>query len=400
MSVNKDVFISYSSLDYEEAQIIRGVLETNGISCWMAPESIPIGSDYTKEIPAAITGCRIFLLILSDNAQRSKWVPLELDRAYNSGKIILPFVIKNCALTDDFNFMLARTQRINAYFKKSEALNTLVNEIHGILSGTRPDYTPKAKKHTGRIVAVIAAVAAVGILVTALWAGGVFSPGSQESKTLPAATDAPTEENATERAIRPISDYVDTLREVIYENTTYIPAKKMTYRVPVILIDSEDAREVNDEILEKYGDTMDKAEARDTSLAKTFLDYDVYLTGPILSVVINEELGSGHSWVYSVYNFDVTTGQSLNNRALCRKVGTDWDTVKSTLSSALKYYYVNTWPQYENTPSMYSTLSSENLETARLFVGSTRKIRALCTCYIPAGSGDLQRFIDVGQYNY
>ena len=163
MSTNKDVFISYSSLEYNEAAIIRSALETNGISCWMAPESIPIGSDYTKEIPAAINNCRIFLLILSENAQRSKWVPLELDRAYNAGKIILPFVIKNCALTDDFNFMLARTQRINAYYKKSEALGMLVNEIRGILSGIRPEPVAPVKKRRGKIIGICAAAAAVAV---------------------------------------------------------------------------------------------------------------------------------------------------------------------------------------------------------------------------------------------
>ena len=418
MRANKDVFISFSSHDYDEALVIKGVLETNGITCWMAPESIPAGSDYTKEIPAAINSCRVFLLILSDNAQRSKWVPLELDRAYNTGKIILPFVIKNCALTDDFNFLLARTQRIDAYLKKSEALEMLVEEIQGILrSGKRSYFTspePKKKNRAGLIVGLCGAAAAALVLFAVLWICGVFRTGSAEDNPLPAPTEATEATVPTEPATDPptdpptepptsvpvVTDYVRTMREVVYENNTFVPPITMTFRIPEITIDSDDAREVNDEILEKYGSTMDAAEEQNSSVANTFIDYDAYLTNDILSVVINVELGSGHSWQYSVYNFDISTGKSLTNRTLCKKIGTDWDTMKKTLSSNLEYYYNQTYPQHAKTPSMYDTLGSDNLEAARLFIGSTRKIQAVCTIYIPAGSGHLQQFIDLYKYNY
>ena len=75
------VFISYSSRDYEQAQKLRIRLEQDGITCWMAPENIRAGQDYASEIPAAIANCSVFLLLLTDNAQRSTWVPKELDTA-------------------------------------------------------------------------------------------------------------------------------------------------------------------------------------------------------------------------------------------------------------------------------------------------------------------------------
>ena len=58
---NKDVFISYKSDEYAQAIWVKDALETNGISCWMAPMSIPGGSSYAKEIPHAIDGCRVLL---------------------------------------------------------------------------------------------------------------------------------------------------------------------------------------------------------------------------------------------------------------------------------------------------------------------------------------------------
>ena len=75
------VFISYSSKDTDAANAVRMLLQNNGIDCWMAPESIAIGDDYSNAIPEAIEVCDLFLLILSANSQGSKWVPKELDSA-------------------------------------------------------------------------------------------------------------------------------------------------------------------------------------------------------------------------------------------------------------------------------------------------------------------------------
>ena len=62
---NKDVFISYKAEETAEALWVKTSLEQNGISCWMAPTSIPGGSSYAKEITHAIENCKVFVLILS-----------------------------------------------------------------------------------------------------------------------------------------------------------------------------------------------------------------------------------------------------------------------------------------------------------------------------------------------
>lgn len=133
-----DVFISYSSVDAVQAETVRNVLEKNGIPCWMAPRDIPGGSNYTKEIPVAIRGCQVFVLILSHNAQNSHWVLKELDSAVNLGKVILPFMLEDCQLNDEFNFLLTGAQRYSAYQKKSEAMETLISRIRAITDTDRP----------------------------------------------------------------------------------------------------------------------------------------------------------------------------------------------------------------------------------------------------------------------
>lgn len=129
----KDVFISYKAEEFDEADWVRGMLEQNGISCWMAPESIMGGSSYAEEIPRAIRECKVFVLILSERSQRSRWVPRELDQAINEGRIIMPFMLENCALKDDFRFYLTNVQRYEAYAGRSAAIGKMIREIRALI---------------------------------------------------------------------------------------------------------------------------------------------------------------------------------------------------------------------------------------------------------------------------
>lgn len=104
------VFISYSTRDMDQATRIVDQLEANGIRCWFAPRNIPMGSSYIREIPRAINICSHFLLVQSDNAQESKWVEKELSLAIGCGKHVLPMVIREHELNDDFKFLLTDVQ--------------------------------------------------------------------------------------------------------------------------------------------------------------------------------------------------------------------------------------------------------------------------------------------------
>lgn len=137
--MKKNVFISYSSKESTTAYMIRDVLEKNGIRCWMAPESIAPGSNYMIEIPRGIGECDVFLLLLSDNAQASNWVINELEKAVSIGKVIIPFMISKCAITEPFAFALARAQRLDAYQSMSDNLEKLVKQIKRIMGGAEEE---------------------------------------------------------------------------------------------------------------------------------------------------------------------------------------------------------------------------------------------------------------------
>lgn len=160
-----DVFISYKAEEYVEASWVKSVLEENGFTCWMAPASIPGGSSYADEIENAIINCSVFVLILSQKAQESKWVKKELDVALNKEKIILPFMIENCQLQKAFNYYLTDVQRYNAYISKVKAMDEMVARINAVLNNpiSQVRYNeqieecvsiPKSNKHRIRSLAL------------------------------------------------------------------------------------------------------------------------------------------------------------------------------------------------------------------------------------------------------
>lgn len=108
------IFISYSSKEYDIACRFRQAFSERGIICWMAPESIPIGSNYAVEIPKAIQDADIFVLILSDNSQNSVWVRKEIDLAVNLNKLIFPIKTGNYQLISPFSFYLTDVQMMQA----------------------------------------------------------------------------------------------------------------------------------------------------------------------------------------------------------------------------------------------------------------------------------------------
>lgn len=140
-----NVFISYSTKETKKAEAVLNILEKNGIACWMAPRDISAGANYTREIPAAIRGCQVFLLILSQNAQNSTWVPRELEVAVNCGKVIIPFMVEDFQLNDEFNFLLAAKHRYAAYQNNAKMMQVLVERIQAIIGGESPE--PETEKY-------------------------------------------------------------------------------------------------------------------------------------------------------------------------------------------------------------------------------------------------------------
>lgn len=103
---NSDLFISYCSAQREYADCLRKMLTDRGIRCWMAPYSIPTGSSYQAEIPAALSNIPNVLLILSKEAEASRWVQKEVGCAIGARHKLIPVRRSMYQLSQQFSFLL------------------------------------------------------------------------------------------------------------------------------------------------------------------------------------------------------------------------------------------------------------------------------------------------------
>ena len=134
--MNKSVFISYSSKDERYIKKMTQMLEKMGITYWIAPDMIPAGSNYAREIPSAIQNCDIFLLVLSKASQQSIWVEKEIDSAIYYRKTIVPFQIDDSPMTDMFRFYLNNVQTIYCANRPKDAIEELKQRLRTLLKLT------------------------------------------------------------------------------------------------------------------------------------------------------------------------------------------------------------------------------------------------------------------------
>ena len=166
------------------------------------------------------------------------------------------------------------------------------------------------------------------------------------------------------------------------------------YKIPRIDIDSEDADAANAEINENYLRDFANANnevASHNSLTCDSLDYESYQDGALLSVLIRRVYFS-HAVDYSVYNFNVKTGDRLDNQALCKALNKDFEATMTKLSSLLKSDYVGKYgnaSQMKNySENLEKTMSDDNVNASLLYLDSKGRLNAVCRDYASVGSGE------------
>ena len=108
--LNRYVFISYKTEERDYADMIKSLLEENGIHTWIAPDNIPAGSDYTEMINEAIENCSCVLMILSQRAQGSPHIKSEIRIAFDVGKPIVAMHIDGSPLNPTYKYYLGSKQ--------------------------------------------------------------------------------------------------------------------------------------------------------------------------------------------------------------------------------------------------------------------------------------------------
>ena len=108
------LFISHSSKDIAEAELLCSVLEKIGISCWIAPRNIKLGTDWDEAIVDGIESSKATVLLLSENSNKSEQVKREISIASSRQIPIAPIRLDNVELSSAIEFHMGRSQWFDA----------------------------------------------------------------------------------------------------------------------------------------------------------------------------------------------------------------------------------------------------------------------------------------------
>jgi TIR domain-containing protein len=106
-----DVFLSYSSVDQKEAEMIHGLIEKAGGKVFMAPKNLDAGDDFAEEVRSAIEGAKELWLLLTPSSKKSEWVISEWGAAWALRKKIVP-IVHRC----DIETLPDRLRRLHCIF--------------------------------------------------------------------------------------------------------------------------------------------------------------------------------------------------------------------------------------------------------------------------------------------
>lgn len=144
----KSVFISHASKNFKIADEIRALLEEQRVSCWIAPRDIPPGAQYGAAIVEAIRDCSLVVLLLTEEANQSKPVENEIERAFNNSKVVVPIRLRDIKPSTQLEFFISNAQWVDAFVSPLKGrIGEIVSLVQTIEMG-RPPAPPAPEKKT------------------------------------------------------------------------------------------------------------------------------------------------------------------------------------------------------------------------------------------------------------
>jgi TPR repeat protein len=128
------VFVSYSTKDKIAADVVVARLEREALSCWYAPRDIVPGSSWATSIVNAIAGCKVMVVVFSQNANKSDHISREVERAVGHGVPVVPLRIEDVMPQGDLEYFLSSSHWMDAITPPVERhLDELSHKLKSLL---------------------------------------------------------------------------------------------------------------------------------------------------------------------------------------------------------------------------------------------------------------------------
>lgn len=137
--MDREVFISSASINYNVAELIRTMLEGDGISCWIATRDILAGTLWAEEIMNALEVAHTVIVVFSDAANDSPHVLREVEAAVSLRIPIAVFLIDESTPTGPMKYFLKVNHWLNAAQPRPEAhLPRLLQAVRTLMRREQP----------------------------------------------------------------------------------------------------------------------------------------------------------------------------------------------------------------------------------------------------------------------
>jgi len=133
-----DAFISHSNAAKLTAYAICNELEASGIRCWILPRDLAAGAGWDQSIAKAVESSRIVILVLTDYGHRSDRVERQLELAFNSGAVVIPFRVESDPVPSEAADTPNPLHWIDAMTPDvAHRIRSLHHTVRGIVEGNR-----------------------------------------------------------------------------------------------------------------------------------------------------------------------------------------------------------------------------------------------------------------------
>lgn len=181
--MSHDVFISYSSEDYEVVKRIVERLKNKRIDVWFDEKELKGGDKFPEKIANAIKNSTVVVFFSSKASNKkpndSDWVLNEIAFAHEYNKSIIPVRLDDCGYNDTIAILIPKDRVSFIDFSDSlkweENLNKLIDSVNYHLSNSIEEFNDECAgggKGDGnnkcRQVLIIAAIVVVAIVVVSL----------------------------------------------------------------------------------------------------------------------------------------------------------------------------------------------------------------------------------------
>jgi hypothetical protein len=130
----KSAFLSHSSTDALLAGQLCARLESQGVSCWLAPRDVVPGHAYADECVRGIEQSASFVLLASASAIASVQVLSEVEQAHKRGKPLYTILIGKPKVTRELDYYISRLHWIEY---GGDSVDTLAGRLAKVLSGSQ-----------------------------------------------------------------------------------------------------------------------------------------------------------------------------------------------------------------------------------------------------------------------